>query len=340
MKSILRTLAVVLVALVSVGASAQDEAVNVYSARHYDTDVVLYDTFTERTGIEVNLIEAGADELIERIRSEGRNSPADVLLTVDAGRLWRAEEAGILAPVHSDALEAAIPANLRHPEGLWVGLAQRVRAIVYARGYVDPSEVDSYEDLADDRFEGRVCVRSSSNIYNQSLVASMIAANGVEATEAWARGLVDNFARPPQGGDTDQIRAVAAGECDLALVNHYYLARLTTSDDPADQEVAEAVGILFPNQDGRGAHTNVSGAAVVATAPHPENAVRLLEYLATPDAQRLFSEGSQEFPVVEGAAPSEAVQAFGDFEMDGVNVSVYGQHNAEAVRLMDRAGWR
>ena len=330
----------VLLALASVAwAGAQEEVVNVYSARHYDTDVELYETFTERTGIEVNLIEAGADELIERIRSEGANSPADVIITVDAGRLWRADEAGILASVDSEVLEGAIPANLRHEDGRWFGLAQRVRGIVYDRADVDPSEITSYEDLADDRWNDSVCIRSSSNIYNQSLVASLVEMHGVEATETWARALVDNFARSPQGGDTDQIRAVAAGECDVAVVNHYYLARLMASEDPADQDVADAVGIVFPG-DGRGAHVNISGAAVVEGAPHPENAVRFLEYLVGAEAQRVFAEGSYEFPVVAGVPAADAVAALGSFESDGVDVSAYGENNPEAVRLMDRAGWR
>ena len=341
MKSLLHILVALLAAGTLATAAAQEDVVNVYSARHYDTDVTLYDAFTEATGIEVNLIEAGADELIERIRSEGRNSPADVIITVDAGRLWRAEQAGILAAVDSDVLEEAIPENLRHPEGYWFGLAQRVRVIVRDdTGAVEPGEIATYEDLADPRWNDRVCIRSSSNIYNQSLVAALVETHGVEETEAWAAGVVENFARSPQGGDTDQIRAVAAGECDVALVNHYYLARLIASTDPSDRAVADAVDVVVPDQDGRGAHANVSGAGVVATAPHPENAVRLLEYLTTPEAQRLFAEGSYEYPVVGGVEPSEVVRALGSFEIDDVDVASYGEHNPEAVRLMDRVGWR
>lgn len=335
-RSILLSIALCVPAL----AFAQDDVVNVYSARHYDTDVQLYDAFSEATGIEVNIIEAGADELIERIQSEGANSPADVIITVDAGRLWRAEQAGILAPIDSGILEAAIPENLRHPEGYWFGLAQRIRGIVYNADAVDPSEITTYEALADDQWNDRVCIRSSSNIYNQSLVASLIENVGVEATEEWATDLVDNFARSPQGGDTDQIRAVAAGECDVAVVNHYYLARLIASADAADQEVADAVGFVFPNQDGRGAHANISGAGVVATAPNHDNAVALVEFLTTAEAQQIFAEGNHEFPVVAGVTASPIAQSFGPFEVDPVNVSVYGSNNPEAVRLMDRAGWR
>lgn len=340
MKYLYRTLLLSIAICIPAFAIAQDDVVNIYSARHYDTDIRLYSAFTDATGIQVNLIEAGADELIERIQSEGANSPADVIITVDAGRLWRAEQAGILAAVDSEVLELAVPESLRHPEGRWFGLSLRIRGVVYNEAAVDPSEITTYEDLADDRWNDRICIRSSSNIYNQSLVASLIEVNGVEATEAWARAIVENMARSPQGGDTDQIRAVASGECDVAVVNHYYLARLMASTDPADTAVADAVGFAFPNQDGRGSHANISGAGVVATAPHHENAVRLIEFLTTPEAQQIFAEGNYEFPVVDDVAASPIAQAFGSFEIDSVNVASYGSNNPEAVRLMDRAGWR
>jgi iron(III) transport system substrate-binding protein len=316
------------------------EEVNLYSSRHYDTDHALYERFTAESGIEVNLIEGDADQLIERIKAEDRNSPADLMITVDAGRLWRAEEAGILQPVSSPLLNERIPASLRHPEGKWFGLSRRLRIIVYAKDRVDPREITSYEDLADPRWQGRVCIRSSTNVYNQSLVASMIEADGIEATEAWAQGLVDNFARPPQGGDTDQIKAVAAGECDVAVVNHYYLVRLIKSDDPDERAVAAKVGVVFPNQDGRGTHANISGAGVVATAPHRDNAIKFLEYLTTPEAQIYFAQGNNEFPVVEGVPLDPVLAAWGDIKTDAVNAAKYGEHNPEAVRLMDRVGWK
>ena len=325
-------------ALTASGAAAQE--VNLYSSRHYDTDVALYDAFTEQSGITVNLIEGDADQLIERIKAEGRNSPADVLITVDAGRLWRADEAGLLQPVSSPVLEEAIPAELRHPEGRWFGLSQRLRGIVYAKDRVDPSEIASYEDLADPKWQGRVCIRSSTNVYNQSLVASMIEANGVEATEAWAQGLVDNLARPPQGGDTDQIKAVAAGECDVAVVNHYYLVRLIEGETAEDRAVADQVGIVFPDQDGRGAHANVSGAGVVATAPNRENAVKFLEYLTTPEAQAYFAQGNYEFPVVDGVKLDPVLEQWGEIKTDAVNAAKLGENNPEAVKLMDRVGWK
>ncbi len=321
-------------------AAAQSQVVNVYSARHYDSDEVLFDRFEELTGITVNIIEGDSDELLSRILSEGANSPADLFITVDAGRLWRAEQEGVLQGVDSPVLNDVLPEALRHPDGLWFGLTQRVRGIVYAPDRVEPGEVTTYEDLAGAAFEGRVCIRSSSNIYNQSMMASLIASVGPEAAEAWAEGIVANMARAPQGGDTDQIRAVAAGECDVAVVNHYYLARLMASDDPADQAVADAVEWLFPNQDGRGVHVNISGAGVVATAPNYANAVRLLVYMTSPAAQELFAGSNNEYPAVEGAEPSEETASFGDFVSDAVNVSLYGENNPEAVRIFDRAGWR
>ena len=320
-------------------ALAADE-VNLYSSRHYDTDIALYERFTEETGIAVNLIEGNEDELIERIKAEGANSPADVLITVDAGRLWRAEQAGVLQPISSAALEERVPAKLRHPEGRWFGLSQRLRGVVYAKDRVDPAAITAYEDLAEPEWRGRICIRSSTNVYNQSLVGSMIETQGVAPTEAWAKGLVDNLARPPQGGDTDQIKAVAAGECDLAVVNHYYLVRLIKSESADEQALAEQVSIVFPNQDGRGAHANISGAGVVATAPNRDNAVTFLEYLTTPEAQTYFAEGNNEFPVVDGIKLDPILEAWGAIKTDAVNAAKLGENNPEAVKLMDRVGWK
>ncbi|MGM0460711.1 MAG: Fe(3+) ABC transporter substrate-binding protein [Bacteroidota bacterium] len=323
----------------AISCSSADE-VNVYSARHYDTDLELYDRFTEETGIEVNLIEGGSDELIERINSEGVNSPADVLITVDAGRLWRAKEAGVLQQHRSDELNRVVPEQLRDLDDMWVGLSKRVRGIIYHKDRVEPDELEGYWDLTDEKWEGRICIRSSNNIYNQSLVASLIETHGVEDTEEWAAGLVANFARDPQGGDTDQIRAVAAGECDIAVANHYYLARLMNSDDSEDQDVANAVDIHFPGEEDGGTHVNISGAGVAANSPNREHAVAFLEYLATEEAQELYAVANNEFPIVDGMMLPEVLQSFGTFESDAVNVTSYGENNPEAIRLMDRAGWR
>ncbi len=322
------------------GAADSEEVVNIYSSRHYDSDDQIYQQFTESTGIQVNLIEGEADELIERIKNEGENSPADVLVTVDAGRLWRAEEAGLFQPIDSETLTSAIPENLRHPEGLWFGLTQRARVIVYNQDTVNPSELSTYEALTDPQWKGRVCIRSSGNIYNQSLMGSMVENKGQEATQTWAKGIVDNLAREPEGGDTDQIKAVAAGQCDVAIVNHYYWARLAKSDDAADQEVAEATAVFFPNQDDRGTHVNISGAGVLATAPNPENAVTFIEYLATPEAQTIFAQSNNEYPVVEGVDIDPVVAELGNFKVDNLNVSAYGPNNPDVVKIVDQVGWK
>ncbi len=316
-----------------------EQVVNIYSSRHYDTDLQLYEGFTAETGIAVNRIEAGADELIERIRADGEFSPADLLITVDAGRLWRAEQAGIFAAVESDVLESRIPKNLRHPGGLWFGLSTRARVIVYNREEGAPEGLTSYADLADSAYADQVCIRSSSNIYNISLMASMVSRDGAEAAEEWASAVVSNFARTPQSNDTGQIRAVASGECSIAVVNTYYIARLIASDDPADNEVAAAIGVIFPNQDSTGTHVNISGAGLVATAPNRDNAIRFLEYLTTDSAQAYFADGNHEYPAVIGLKGSEALQSLGEFEADSLNAAELGIHQAEAVMVFDRAGW-
>ena len=323
------------------GASvAAAQTLNLYTARHYDSDEALYEAFTDATGIEVNVLEGDSDQLIERIRREGAASPADVFMTVDAARLQRAENAGILAPVDSEMLESRLPAALQHPDDLWFGFSERVRVVYYNTEVYDEPPLERYEDLADARFDDEICIRSSSNDYNQSLVASLTAANGLEATEAWAEGLVENMARPPQGGDTDQLRAVAAGECSLGVGNHYYYTRLELSDDPQDQAVVDTTALFFPNQDDRGAHRNIGGAALVDGAPNADAAVQFLEFLASDEAQRMFSMGNNEFPAVDGVEPIEALQPYADRRLDDLNVGVLGENNAQAVRLMDRAGWR
>ncbi len=326
--------------LTLLGGSVLAGQVNVYSSRHYDADQLIYEAFTAATGIEVRLLEGNSDQLLERIRREGIASPADVLITVDAGRLWRAEQLGLLQPVDSDILNDRIPEFLRHPDGLWFGFSQRLRLIYYSKDRFDPALVSGYEDLVRPELAGRVCIRSSNNIYNLSLLASMIETRGVQQTEAWARGLVANLARPPEGGDTDQIRGVAAGECDVAVANHYYYLRLANSDSAADRAVADAVGIIFPNQDDRGTHVNVGGAGVVANAPNRANAVRFLEFLASDEAQEIFAGANFEYPVVEGVRLHESLEAWGELRFDQLNIDALGRNNPEAVRLTDRVGWR
>jgi len=314
--------------------------INLYSARHYDTDKALYNGFTQETGIRVNLIEAEGDALIERIRSEGSRSPADVLITVDAGRLWRAQEAGLLQPIQSRILTSVVPANLREPRGHWFGLSRRVRVLIYDKSKVNPSQLSTYEDLATSKWRGQILTRTSSNVYNLSLTGSLLAIHGPQKTEQWARGIAQNLARPPQGGDTDQIRACAAGVGAVAISNHYYLARLIASNKPEDQAVANKVGLFFPNQRDRGAHVNICGAGVVAGAPNRAAAIQFLEYLVSPKAQELFAQANFEYPVRSGVPIHPIVQRFGNFRSQSVNAAVFGRNNAEALRIMDRAGWR
>ncbi len=312
------------------------KVVNVYSARHYNTDDALYDGFTQKTGIEINIIEGKDSELLERIKSEGDLSPADIFLTVDAGRIGQAETDGLFQPVKSKALEAAVPESLRHPQGLWFGLSKRARIFVYNPNTVKPEQLSTYENLASPEWKGRVCVRSSNNIYNQSLVAWMIEKDGAEKTETWAKGLVGNFVQDPEGGDVPQIRLVAEGKCDVAIANHYYLARLLKSKEPKDQAVIANVKPFFPQM----THVNISAAGVLAKAPHAANAIQFLEYLASPEAQSFFAEGNNEYPVSEGTKLDPVLQEFGAFEASPVNVSSYGKNNAQAIEIMDRAGWK
>ena len=339
--ALLITVAALALAIPDASRAAEEEPVlNLYSSRHYQTDEALYRDFTEQTGIEIRRLEGNGDELLRRMIAEGANSPADVFVTVDAGRLWRAEEAGLFAPVASETLAARIPPNLRHPDGLWYGFSTRARMIFFDQRRFDGSGLADYGDLADPRWRGEVCVRSSGNIYNLSLLASIIAHEGAEAAEIWARGVVANFARPPQGGDTDQLLAVAAGECGVAVANSYYFARLMNSEDPADKATVAALGWVFPGQDGNGTHVNVSGAGVVATAPHPQNARRFLEYLASERAQTLFARGNNEYPAAPAPLDNPALERMGEFRIDPLNVALYGVHQAEAQQVFDRAGWR
>lgn len=336
-----RTLiAAVLAGLTTLPAAASAEEVNLYSARKEALIKPLLDHFSDETGIQVNLVTGKADALLKRLQSEGVNSPADLLITTDAGRLHRAKEAGITQAVASETLRAAIPANYRDPHGHWFGLTLRARPIVYVKGKVQTSELSTYEDLADPKWKQRICIRSSDNVYNQSLVASLIVSDRLQATETWAKGLVANMARPPKGGDRDQIKAAAAGQCDLAIVNTYYLAGMLTSKDKDQRAAAEKMGVFWPNQDGRGAHVNVSGAALTASAKNREAAIKLLEYLASDSAQQWYAETNGEYPIRPDIPVSATLASWGDFKADDINLDWLGEFNSEAVRLMDRAGWK
>lgn len=326
--------------LMSTGSLAVADELNIYSARKEALIKPLLDRFEAESGIKVNLVTGKADALLQRLQSEGRNTPADLLITVDAGRLYRAKRADLLQPVRTDALTDAIPDAYRDPEGYWYGLSLRARPIMYVKGKVDPGELSTYEALAHPKWKGRICIRSSDNVYNQSLVASMIAALGEQATEAWAKALVSNFARDPKGGDRDQIAAAAAGQCDIAIANTYYLGQMLSSSDSDQKAAAEKVLIFWPNQDDRGTHVNVGGAGVTKASKNRANAIKLLEYLAGDGAQQWYAEVNNEYPVKPDVAWSSTVGSWGDFKADSLNLGVLGDNNAAAVKLMDRAGWQ
>ncbi len=321
--------------------SAQTNILNLYSSRHYQTDEALYANFIKQTGIKLNRIEAGEDPLIERLRNEGAASPADVLVTVDAGRLWRAEQLGLFQAIESKTLQSRLPAHLRAANHQWFGFSTRARVIVYNKNQVNAADVQNYEDLANPKLKGKVCTRSGSHVYNLSLMSALIEHWGEDKAEAWARAVVANFARSPKGGDTDQITAVASGECGVALANTYYYARLLASEKPADRKLMENVVLVWPNQKSFGTHLNVSGAGVLKNAPHKAAAVQYLEYLASDAAQSYFASGNNEWPAV-GSAPlnNRTLEKMGKFKADTLNVSALGKNQPAAQKIFDRAGFK
>jgi iron(III) transport system substrate-binding protein len=322
------------------GVKPTGQVLNLYTARHYDADLQLYKAFEAATGIRIRRLEMGADALIERIKAEGDASPADVILTSDAGALWRAEHAGLFQPVTSAVLDQRIPAALKDAKGQWFGFSRRARVIAYDRATVRPEEVATYEAAASPRFKGKLCVRSSDSVYNLSLMSALIERWGKDKALAWARGVVANMARPPQGGDIDQIRAVAAGACEIALTNTYYYLRIAASKDKGDQAVAGKVELAFPDLSGQGTHVNISGGGVARYAPHRDAAVKFLEFLASDQAQAIFAGANDEYPAVAGVTPPPLVQRYANFKADPMPVSRYGERQAEAQALFDQAGWR
>ena len=332
-------IAISLLAFLSGNAMAQEKVLNLYSARHYQTDEMLYSGFTKQTGIKINRIEGKEEELVERIRNEGSNSPADVLITVDAARLAQAHEMGLFAPVQSKVLESRISANLRTDD--WFSFSTRARVIIYSKESVKAEAVQKYADLADPSLKGRVCSRSGSHPYNLSLMASIIAHRGEAKAEEWAKGVVANFARAPKGGDTDQIKAVAAGECAVALSNTYYIARLMRSDKPEEKKLMEKIGVVWPDQAGTGTHINVSGGGMLKHAPHKEAAVKFLEYLASDEAQRYFADGNNEWPAVAGVkVTNPALDILGKFKADKLAVGSLAMFRSKAQVIFDRVGYR
>ena len=340
-------LAPLLVALTAscLPASAQQRELSIYSARHYATDEALYAAFTKASGIPIKRIDADDAAVLARLKGEGSASPADVVLLVDASRLWRAEVDGLFQPVKSAKLDSRIPATLRgkdHGEGSqWFGFSTRARIIVYNKVRVQPADVATYQQLADPKNKGKVCTRSGSHPYNLTLFGAMLAHLGPQATEAWLKGLVDNMARAPKGGDTDQIKAVAAGECQIALTNSYYLARMMRSTKADDAEAVARIGYVFPNQDSWGTHVNVAGGAVARHAKHRDEAVAFLEYLASDDAQRYFAEGNNEWPAVPTVKiTNPALEAMGRFKVDTLPIAEAGRNQVQVQQMLDRVGFK
>ena len=313
--------------------------INIYTHRHYDSDKILFKKFTDMSGIKVNVIKGSADQLIQRLQSEGKNSPADILLTVDAGRLVRAKDMGLLEPVSSKILTKNVPEMMRDSENHWFGLSVRARVIAYAKDRIKENELSTYEDLADPKWRGKIVVRSSNNIYNQSLLASLINENGSKKALKWAKSVRNNMARKPRGNDRDQARAVASGVADLAIINTYYLGLLANSSDKADREVAEKLNIFFPNQNGRGTHINISGVAVTKSSKNKKEAIRFIEFLTQEDNQRIFSEANYEYPLDYNNSKSKIHLKWGRFKADNIDLTILGKNNAEAVKIFDLAGW-
>ncbi|SEO13475.1 iron(III) transport system substrate-binding protein [Pseudorhodobacter antarcticus] len=336
----IKALTALALVLTASAAFAEGE-VNIYSSRHYDTDERLYADFTAATGITINRIEGNADELIERMRAEGANSPADILITVDAGRIWRAEEAGLLSPVASEVLDTRIPAALRDPAGHWFGFSTRARVIFFDKDKVQ-NPPQTYAALADPAYKGMVCMRSATNIYSLSLLSAIIANDGEEAARAWAQGVKDNLAREPEGGDTDQLRGVLSGQCPIAISNTYYFARAirTEVEGLTAADGFDRIGWTFPDQGGHGTHVNISGAGVAANAPNRDNAIAFLEYLASDQAQAYFADGNDEYPVVEGVALAASVAGLGSFTRDDLNLAELGRNQALAQTIYNDLGWK
>ncbi|CQR48336.1 Iron uptake protein A1 precursor [Paraliobacillus sp. PM-2] len=320
--------------------NAESGVVNLYTSRHYDSDNELFATFTEQTGIKVNVVQGDSDELIERLNREGEATEADLFFTADAGRLFRAKEAGLLQSVESTTISNNIPENLRDADNQWFGLTKRARVMVYAKDRVDESELSTYEALTDDKWQGKVLIRSSENIYNQSLLASFIELNGADAAKEWANGIVENMARKPQGGDRDQAKGIAAGEGDIAVINTYYFGKMLHSEDPEEVKVAEGLSLFFPNQETTGTHVNVSGLGVTKHAKNKDNAIKLIEFLSSEEAQARFAEANYEYPVNPNAEVSDLLKSWGKFKEQDINLTKLGENNAEAVMIFNEVGWK
>ena len=316
--------------------------VNLYSQRHYAVDELQYKNFTEKTGIKVNVVKANADELIERLKNEGGSSPADLFVTVDAGKLFNAREAGVLQKIPSESINQNIMGELRDPEGFWAPITYRSRVIVYSNERVKKSDLSTYEDLANPKWKNRLLVRSSSNAYNQALMSSLVANLGSENTESWASAVVSNFARDPKGSDRDQVKAIAAGQGDIAIVNSYYIGLLLASEKEEELNAGNSVSVFFPNQgeDDRGSHINISALGLIKSSPNKENAIKLIEYLTSEEAQDVYVNNSYEYPANSMVEPSQIVKSWGGFKIDKLNLNALGEFRPEALRIFDKTGWK
>ncbi|SER04730.1 iron(III) transport system substrate-binding protein [Virgibacillus subterraneus] len=324
----------------SVESSDAKGEINLYTGRHYETDQELYDQFTEETGIQVNVIKGKDDELIARLDREGKASEADLFITADAGRLHIAKEKGILQEVKSDKVNKNIPDKYRDEENNWIGLTKRARIITYHKDRVNPEDIQTYQDLTSDTFQDKVLIRSSSNIYNQSLLASLIAINGEEGATKWASGIVDNMARDPKGGDRDQAIGVAAGEGDVAVMNTYYLGKMLNSEEEEQVKAAEQLGIIFPNQETTGTHVNISGIGLTASSKNKENAIKFIEFLTTKNAQEQFAKANFEYPANPDVEPTELLKSWGEFKEQDLNLTELGENNDTAIKIMNKVGWK
>jgi len=333
-KAVLSTLAVCLTAPLFASE------INVYTHRHYATDKKLNEMFTKETGIKVKIVKGKSSQLLKRLEIEGEYSPADILVTVDAGRLQIAKSKGLLQSISSDTLNTNIPSHLRDPDGMWYALTKRARVIVYSKERVDPKELSTYEDLTNPKWKGKIAIRSSNNVYNQSLLASLIAHNGEEKSLEWAKGVVENLARKPKGNDKDQAKAIAAGIADIAVMNTYYIGRMANSKDLSEKEITEQIGVFFPNQNDRGTHVNISGIGVAKYSKNRENAIKYIEFLASKKAQTIYAQANYEYPVLKGVDSSTLVQSWGTFKEDSLPMNTLGELNSKAVKTFDKAGWR
>ncbi|WP_418007052.1 Fe(3+) ABC transporter substrate-binding protein [Paenibacillus naphthalenovorans] len=320
--------------------SKTEQVVNLYTARHYEVDDVLYAQFTEKTGIKVNVVKGKAEELIERLKREGESTSADLFITVDGGVLNNAKLNGVLQPVKSDVIEANVPAQLRDKDNEWIGLSTRARVIVYSKDRVKPEQLSTYEDLATDKWKGKVLVRSSTSLYNQSLLASLIELNGEQKAEEWAKGIVANLGRAPEGGDRDQAKAIAAGTGDVAIMNTYYFGQMLNSKDTEEVKVAQQLGVFFPNQSTTGTHLNISGVGLAKHSKNKENAVKLIEFLTDTEAQELMSKENFEFPVNPKAEKPELLKSWGEFKAQQIDFAKLGEHNKKAVEISNKVGWK